>query len=166
MKYPKTTSIYEGKKVCFVWMKDVKFEDYAPITQCYGIIMNKNREILLARTVGSLTWGLPGGTPEKDETPIETLSRELMEEVDVNVKKARKLGLQKAFEMGKENSAVYQTRFLVTDYKLLKQTPDPDEGNIWERKFFSIDQVNRLLRWGKVGEAMFNDAKLAYGKQN
>jgi len=158
MKYPQTTTTLDDKKVCFVWMKGVKFEDYSPIAQCYGIIINKNKEILLARTIGSSTWGLPGGAPEKNETTIETLKRELLEEVDVEAIKTSKLGLQKAFEIGKEDSSVYQARFVVTEYKLLKQTPDPDGEEMWERKFFPIDQVNRFLQWGKAGEAIFRDA--------
>lgn len=162
MKYVQSITTYCGKKVGFVWMRGVNDSDYHPITQAYGVVIDKNKNILLGRKKGSKDWALVGGTIEKGETLLEALKRELMEEVDVEVKQAEELGLQKAYEVGKEEKAVYQSRFLVYDFELKEQTPDPDGGVFWERRFFPADRINEYLRWGKTGRAIIKDALELY----
>jgi len=41
----------------------------------------------------------------------------------------------------------------------LKETPDPDTGLIYEKQFVSLDEVNNILKWNKIGEIMFKSAK-------
>ena len=162
MKYVQNITTCCGKKVGFVWMKGVNDDNYHPITQAYGVIMDKNKNILLGRKKGVKDWALLGGTIERGETPLEALKRELMEEVDIEVKQAIELGLQKAYVVGKEDEAVYQSRFLVYDFKLKKQTIDPDTGIFWERKFFPADRIDEYLEWGKTGRAIIKDALELY----
>lgn len=152
------TVFLDGKNVTFIWMNGEKLEDYSPIKQCYGVIINKNNEILVGRGKGSTRWTIPGGTPEEGETYLEALKRELIEEVDVEVIEAKVLGVQKAFEVGREKDAIYQARYVVTKFNLLPQTPDPDGGSQWERKFVPAQEINEYVKWGKTGKAMFADA--------
>ena len=57
---------------------------------CYGLII-KDRKIILVKKANGAYKGkldLPGGRFENAERPIETLRREIMEEVGVSVKEA------------------------------------------------------------------------------
>lgn len=77
------------------WIHTSSLKRFKPITQVYGICFNENGEILIFRAVVGSKWQLPGGKPEVGETIEETLSRELLEEVDIRVKDIKVLGTQK-----------------------------------------------------------------------
>jgi hypothetical protein len=45
---------------------------------------------------------------------------------------------------------------------LREQTPDPDGGMIYQRRFVPKERINSVVKWGKTGEAMFADAISLY----
>ncbi|WBF65620.1 MAG: Nudix family hydrolase [Candidatus Kinetoplastibacterium crithidii] len=57
-----------------------------------GIILNEHNEILLEQRPKNESypfyWGFPGGKVEKNESPNETLNRELKEELDIDIIKS------------------------------------------------------------------------------
>ncbi len=54
----------------------------------YGIVIHDNKILLVKKSRGAYTgkYDLPGGSIEHGEKPVETLKRELLEEVGVNIK--------------------------------------------------------------------------------
>ncbi len=54
-----------------------------------AVIVNDRDELLLVRKAGPTAFMPPGGKPEAGETPAETLSRELFEELGLSVDAAQ-----------------------------------------------------------------------------
>jgi len=154
--------VFNGITVTNTWLKDDEISKYHPISQIYGVVFNSNGEILVARESKNDKWQIPGGTPESNEGLEDALRRELREEVDIEVRKLTPLGVQKTQMPGNPNKKVgdlfYQVRYIALLDKLLPQTPDPDRGNIWERKFINSSKITELINWGSAGDAMFKDA--------
>lgn len=151
----------EGLVHTFTWIKDDDVSDYKPVTQVYGICFNEKGEILVHSDAGS-AWGIPGGTPEEGENFEETLRRELLEEVDVEVEKCIPLGAQLVSVPNNPNKVqgdrFYQLRYVCIGTKALPQTPDPDNGRVHDRKFVPMEQITEVVKWGKSGAALFKDA--------
>jgi len=60
----------------------MKLNNY--ITIAVGIIINKEDELLTVQKKGSTYYQLPGGKIEEGEKPVESLIRELQEELAIN----------------------------------------------------------------------------------
>ena len=63
------------------------------VKQVYGFIFDDHGRILLFEDQG--VFNLPGGKPEKDESLFETLTREVLEEVQTIIGNWEYLGYQK-----------------------------------------------------------------------
>lgn len=157
-KYPQNTWTWNGNKVKSTWIRTNDVTSYSPRTQVYGIVFNNKDEILICRK-GDGAWQIPGGHPEKGETIKQILKRELLEEVDATVDNIQILGVQKAeFPDESDKKPHYQVRCIAKLKKLQFQTPDPDNGETWERKFIPASKITNYVKWGVTGEAMFKDA--------
>lgn len=158
MKYSTQNIDWKGKNFTVSWIKTNSIKEFNPITQVYGVCFNDKNEILISRRSKDGAWIIPGGTPEKEETIEETLKREMIEEVDVKVKNIKVLGAQKVIPTDSPDKFYYQIRCVCEVEELLPQTPDPDNGDTWERTFVPQDKITDYVKWGIVGAAMFNDA--------
>ncbi len=155
---PRQTINWKGSKFVIEWIKTDLLEGMTPITQVYGVCFNSKNEILIAKKIGNKRWIIPGGHPEGNETVEETLKREMIEEVDIKVKNIKLVGAQKVYPENKLEECLYQVRCICEIEELLRQTPDPDNGKMWERKFVPAKDVTKFVKWGKTGEAMFRGA--------
>ncbi len=65
-------------------------------TQAVKAVIEKEGKILLLQRSkklrGEENWDLPGGLIENDQTPEETLKREILEELSLNIRVVRPLG--------------------------------------------------------------------------
>ncbi|MFA5828388.1 MAG: NUDIX hydrolase [Candidatus Shapirobacteria bacterium] len=150
----KISSVVEwsSQKVTYTWIPADDLKKFQPIKQAYGVCVNDDKETLIYRAPGKTNWNLPGGTPEGNESPIETLKRELIEEVDIEVERIKPLGVQKV--VFSDGVIFYQARFYCKIKKILSQTVDPATGLLNERKFVKIAELNKYLKWGEIGEAI------------
>ena len=150
---------YEGKEVKSIWLPKKNFEEISPITQVYGVVFNKDNEILIARSDDE--WIIPGGTPEEDDNSlIATLKRELWEEVRVKIKNQWPIGYCKVlYPAGEEEPDVsYQVRYACLVDEIHEIGPDPDTGKIFERKFIGPEEFTKYVEWGEMGREMIKEA--------
>jgi ADP-ribose pyrophosphatase YjhB (NUDIX family) len=131
MRCPQDTYLYKGTRVTNTWIRVDDIEKYSPVTQVYGIIFNNKGEIFVCRESKEGVWIIPGDYPEKGESTEETLKRELLEELDVEVDDIKPLGVQKVtFPDDKDpDKAIYQIRCIAKLKKLNLQIPDPSNGS-------------------------------------
>jgi ADP-ribose pyrophosphatase YjhB (NUDIX family) len=163
-QYLKGIAVFKDKKYRVAWIRDDDLSKYEPVSQVYGVVFNNKDEILVVRRNSHSMWQIPGGTPDEGESWEEALARELEEEANVTVKNIVPLGAQKVvlLDGNNDNPAAYQLRYIARLDELLPQVPDPDSGEIWERKFVPAEKINEVVTWGRVGKALFEDAVEVY----
>ena len=146
--------------VTLTWIQDKNVTKYSPFFQVYGLCFNTKGDLLVINEKGK--WKIPGGTPENNETPEDTLIRELKEEADVTISKLVPLGVQRVdFPNNpnkKEGDLYYQYRYICLIDKELDRTPDPDNGLVHPRKFVTQKEQQEMINWGNAGNAMFEAA--------
>ncbi len=135
-----------------LWKENYKIttEKY---TQVSGYIFNDKNQLLIVKNGD--TWTIPGGHPEKGETQIETLSRELMEEACVILRDIKYLG---CVEVVEKNEVYYQLRYTAKVKEIL---PFTKEWETNERLFVDLKDLSKYIKWanGITFKAQINSAK-------
>jgi ADP-ribose pyrophosphatase YjhB (NUDIX family) len=134
-------------------------KDLGTITQCQAVAFIDPEKIVLYKHKDGY-YGLPGGTIEEGESYERALRRELLEESACEVLDYGLLGYVKDTEINGEKIK-YQLRFWVRAKLLDQPVQDPD-GKALSRKVTEISKANRILGWGKRGEALLDLAQRKY----
>ncbi len=146
----------------YTWIPTSNPKKYLPIKQIHGLCLNDKGEVLICRETIKEGWKLPGGRPENGENSIQTLKRELMEEVNIVVDNIKAIGTQRVDfpdnPKKSEGDLFYQVRYFCKIKDLLPQKIDPDTGILYDRKFIPILELNNYLKWRSVGEAIVDTA--------
>jgi len=153
-------------KVLFTLVDHLEYKKLSPVKQSYGFCFNDAGELLIGRVKSAHKgkWILPGGTIEPGEDVVKALHRELDEEVSITIFKPTLIGIQQADFLEKDEDTLYQLRFAARIKKINELTPDPDIGEVWERKFIKPEEFGKYISWGIVGQ-VFVERAVAWFKE-
>lgn len=92
---------------------------------------NTGRYLFLLRTSGSwpLTWGLPGGKINPEESIVEGLNREIYEELGGKILEPKLVPIE-MFTSNNEQF-VYHTYFIAVDYEFIPELNEEHLGYAW-----------------------------------
>ncbi len=168
-----THSYKKGEtEVQLVWRPIFDPSEVSPIVQVYGLCVTKDGKICIIRNPladsNFTPWYLPGGTPESDETPEETLQREVAEEADIEISHLKLFGAQEVNYPNNPNKEkgdrYYQLRYFALIDKISQPTIDPHDNKMVERKFIDLDEFTDYIEWGDIGEELYKLAKQEFQK--
>ena len=112
-----------------------------PVTQVSGFIFDKEKRLLLVKNKSG--WTLPGGKPESNEQPLDTLYREVLEEASVSVSDPKFLGFVKVTASGSKQ-VFSQLRYIAL---LRKSLAFADEYETSERIFVKLNELENYISY-------------------
>lgn len=121
----------------------------------YLIAQDKQGSVCLIRqlryTTNEARWELPGGGVEDEETALESVVREGMEEACVKALDPIQLpGVTQSMNGVSTHVDYY---FLATKITILPFVPSINEG-ISERAFFTLSEIKSMVETGEVADAL------------
>lgn len=129
------------------------------VRQVYGIVFNSNGNIILR--IDDNKYKLTGGKPEVcDRSNEETLKREYLEELNVEIEDIQYIG----YLLVKEDKEKYaQVRMIARIKNIGPIRPDADNGKIYQRFMAKQENVKKYLNYkDSAGNEMIDYAiKLA-----
>jgi 8-oxo-dGTP pyrophosphatase MutT (NUDIX family) len=156
---------YKGTKVKFTFYDGSSEKKFEPYNQSYAICFRDDGKIVIGLHPGECgDWLLPGGQREKGENGVQTLKRELDEELSLEIKKVHLIGAQRVDYLNVKKDSHYQLRYAAI-VKVKKLTPDPDNGLMWKRKAIDPKDFSKYLSWGNIGEHLVKEAVQWYNKE-
>ena len=112
-----------------------------------AIILNQREEVLLQRRTDVECWGLPAGSVELDETALEALRREVLEETGLEVRRAEPMALHSGPDQrfqypNGDQIQCFSVSFIVREWAG-EPRADGEEGS--EVRFWSLDHLPENL---------------------
>ena len=130
------------------------FKGITDFNQIYGVCFVDNKIVIcFNKSLGFC--GLPGGTPEDNETIEQTLRREIMEEAGLKLINYKPIGAQEVFGDDKTRK---QLRAVCVCEKVAKHN-DPCE-DISEVKLIDIKNIDKYIDWGEIGRHIFKRSEI------
>jgi len=129
--------------------RECGFVNYKNPKPCVGAVIIEDDEVLLTRRANKPFknyWDFPGGFLESGELPEEGLQRELDEELSIDVKIMRILGIYPD-TYGPEGASTLNIYYLC---KVSTEEIIPDHVEIAKVKWFAIDTLPSKLAFGHV----------------
>ena len=138
----------------YSWLKEKGPEDL-DIKQVYGVVFSDDGQILLR--VEDDKYKLTGGKPERyDSNFEETLKREYLEELNIEIENSHYLGYLLVEDETKEYA---QVRMIARVKSVGDIRPDPDNGKIYQRFMSSVKNVKSYLNYPDLaGNQLIEDA--------
>jgi len=135
------------------WIKGVVPEKL-PIKQVYGIVFSDDNRVILRIEDGQ--YKLTGGKPESAETFEETLKREYIEELNVELEDIMYLG----YLLIEDNLDKYAQVRMIAKIKTIHDSHvDPATGKIYGRELVPMSKVKEYLNYSdSAGNEMIEDA--------
>lgn len=133
------------------------------VRQVYGIVFSDDYKVLLR--IEDNKYKLTGGKPEENESYEETLKREYIEELNVELDKCYYLG----YLLVEDNNEKYaQVRMIAKVKNINENHVDPATGEMYGRKLVAINNIKEYLNYSdEAGNLMIDNAiKLAKEKYN
>ena len=124
------------------------------VRQVYGIAFSNDERAILRIEDGQ--YKLTGGKPEKGETFEQTLTREYIEELNIELDNIHYLGY---FLVQENNEEYAQVRMIAKIKSINENCPDPATGKTYGRELVEIDKIKDFLNYpDKAGNTMIDDA--------
>ena len=139
--------------VKYTWYTNLVPNDIM-VKQVYGIVFSHDFKILLR--IEDNKYQLTGGKPEKNENFEQTLKREYIEELNVELEECYYLG----YLLVEENNEKYaQVRMIAKIKSIYENHIDIATGKMYGREFVDAYKEKEYLNYeGKAGNSMLDDA--------
>lgn len=139
--------------VKYTWYNNSVLTDLK-VRQVYGIAFTEDGRIILR--IENNKYKLTGGKPEENESYEETLKREYMEELNVELDACHYLG----YLLVEENNDKYaQVRMIAKIKSINENHVDPATGEMYGRELVNTDKVKELLGYqDEAGNLMIDEA--------
>lgn len=132
------------------------------IKQVYGVVFSDDKRILLR--LDDNKYKLTGGKPEENENYEETLRREYIEELNIELDDIHYLGYLSVEENNIETYA--QVRMIGKIKNINKNRPDIDTGKQYKRFLSSVNNVKRYLNYeDEAGNMLIDEAIIMANKK-
>jgi ADP-ribose pyrophosphatase YjhB (NUDIX family) len=132
------------------WHREEEFSSPAPVRQVYGLFFDEFGYVFLQKENGH--YNLPGGKPENNESFIETLERETLEESQLKFERPMYIGhLSIINDPDSDTQHYVQLRFVAIINQYLERDFDPATNRMYERVLCPPRMANTLLGWGEHG---------------
>ena len=131
----------------YEWHTQSHWSDLDPIVQVHGVCFDESGKILIIREPDK-DWHLVGGKPEGEESYLQTLRREVLEETNIEIGKAEMIGYQKVTR--DDYSVIYQLRFAALIKSVGPEQPDPTTGLTNERQFVSPEIIAQYITYNGI----------------
>ncbi len=149
----------------FRYLSNDKDSNQYPNTQSVTFVKTEDSHFVVAREKDVKSYALPGGGCHMDELPIDCAIREVMEEVQVDIKNVKLLGevIVKVIKNGVTLSISKQSRFVADVEGLNEFISEKDGFETVERKIISFEALSDIeLLKNDTGVAILDDLKKYY----